>query len=160
MVFQSLSHVRFFVTPWTAVKPGFPVHHQLPKLTQTHVHWVSGAIQPSHPLSSPSPPAFNLPQHQGHFQWVSSLHQVVQVLESFSFSISSSNEYSGLISFRFDWFDLLIVQTTLKSLLQHHRLKASLLWHTIFFMVQFSQEYEVRDKDLIAFISFVMKECL
>ena len=61
--------------------PGFPVHHQLPELTQTHVHWVSDAIQPSHPLSSPSPPAFNLSQHQGLFQWVSSSHQVPKVLE-------------------------------------------------------------------------------
>ena len=92
--------------------PGFPDHHQLLELTQTHVHWVGDAIQPSHPLSSPSPPAFNLPQHQGHFQWVSSLHQVVQVLESFSFSISSSNEYSGLIPLRIDWFDLLAVEGT------------------------------------------------
>ena len=64
---------------WTT--PGFPVHHQLPELTQTHVHWVSDAIQPSHPLSSPSPPAFNLSQHQGHFPWVSSSHQEAEVLE-------------------------------------------------------------------------------
>ena len=61
--------------------PGFPVHHQLPELAQTHFHQVSDAIQPSHPLSSPSPPAFNLSQHQGLFQWVSSLHQVAKVLE-------------------------------------------------------------------------------
>ena len=61
--------------------PGFPVHHQLPELAQTHVHWVSDAIQPSHPLSSPSPPALNVSQHQGLFQWISSLHQVAKVLE-------------------------------------------------------------------------------
>ena len=85
---------------------GLPVHHQLPEFTQTHVHWVGDTIQPSYPLSSPSLPAFNLPQHQGLFQWVSSLHQVARVL-SFSFSISPSNEYSGLISFRMDWLNLL-----------------------------------------------------
>ena len=78
---------------------GLPVHHQLPEFTQTHVHWVSDAIQPSHPLSSPSPPAFNLSQQQGLFKWVSSSHQVAKVW-SFSFSIYPSNEYSGLISFR------------------------------------------------------------
>ena len=108
--------------------PGFPVRHQLPELTQTHVHRVSDAIQPPHLLLSPSPPAFNLSQHQGLFQWVSSLHQVAQVW-SFSFSVSPFNEYSGLISFRMDWLDLHAVQGTLKSLLQHHSLKASILWH-------------------------------
>ena len=101
----------------------FPVDHQLPEFTQTHVHRVSDANQPSHPLSSPSPPAFNLPQHQGLFKWVSSSTQV----GSFSFSISPSNAYSGLISFRMGWFDLLAVQGTLKSLLQHHSSKASIL---------------------------------
>ena len=89
--------------------PGLPVHHKLNELAQTHVHWVSDVIQPSHSLSSPSPPAFNLAQHQGLFQWVSYLNQVAKVLE-FSFSISPSNEYLGLISFRMDWLDLLVVQ--------------------------------------------------
>ena len=88
---------------------GFPVHHLLPVPTQTPIHWVGDAIQSSHPLSSPSPPAFNLSQHQGLFQRVGSSHQVAEVLE-FSFSISPSNEYSGLISFRIDWLDLLAVQ--------------------------------------------------
>ena len=101
----------------------FPVHHQLPELAQTHVHQVSDAIQPSHPLSSPSPPAFNA-QHQGLFQWISSLHQVPKYW-SFSFNISPLDQYSGLISFRIHWFDLLAVQGTLKSLLQHHSSKAS-----------------------------------
>ena len=74
--------VRFFVNPWTDCStPGFPVHHQLPEFTQTHVHWVSDAIQPSHSLLSPSPPAFNLSQHQGLFKWVSSSYQVAKVLE-------------------------------------------------------------------------------
>ena len=81
--------------------------------------WISDAIQPSHPLSSPFSPAFNLSQHQGLFQWVSSLHPVTQVLE-LRFSMIPSYEYSGLISFRMDWLDLLAVQGTLKSLLQHH----------------------------------------
>ena len=106
--------------------PGFPVYHQLLELSQTHVHRVSDAIQPSHPLSSPSPPAFNLSQHQGlssesvlRFRWPK--------YWSFSFSISPSNEYSGLISLRIDWIDLLDVQGTLKSLLQHHTSKGSIL---------------------------------
>ena len=88
---------------------GLPVHHQLPEFTQTHVHWVGDAIQPSHPLSSPSSPAFNLSQHQVLFKWVSSSHQVAIIVE-FSFNISPSNEHSGLISFRVDWLDLLAAQ--------------------------------------------------
>ena len=105
--------------------PGLLVHHQLPEFTQTHVHWVGDDIQPSHPLSSPSPPAFNLSQHPGLFKWVSSLHQVAKVLE-FSFSISPFNEHPGLISFRMDLLDLLAVQGTLKRLLQHHSSKHQL----------------------------------
>ena len=84
--------------PMDCSTPGFPGHHQLPKLAQTHVHRVSDAIQSSHPLSSPSPPAFNLSQHQGLFQWISSSHRRPKY-QSFSFSISPSNEYSVLISF-------------------------------------------------------------
>ena len=94
--------------PHDCTMPGLPVHHQLPEHVQTHVHWVGDPIQPSHPLSSPSPPAFNLSQHQGIFQWVSSWNQVPKYWR-FSFSINPSNEYSGLISFRTDWFDLLAV---------------------------------------------------
>ena len=108
---------------------GLPVHHQLPEFTQIHVHWVGDAIQPSHPLSSPSSPAFHLSQYQGLFQWVSSSYQVAKVNWSFGFSISPSNEYSGLISFRMDGWDLLAVQGTLKSLLQHQNSKASILQH-------------------------------
>ena len=108
--------------------PGFPVHHQLPEPAQTHVHRVGDAIQPSHPLSSPFPPAFNLSHHQNLFQWVSSSHQVAKIL-LFSFGISPSREYSGLISFRTDWFDLLAIQETLKCLFQHHNSSAlSLLY--------------------------------
>ena len=84
--------------------PGLPVYHQLLEPTQTHVHWVGDANSPSHPSLSPSPPAFNLSQHQGLFTKVSSLHQVEKYW-SFSFSISPSNEYSGLISFSMDWLD-------------------------------------------------------
>ena len=114
---------------------GLPVHHQLLEFTQTHVHWVGDAIQPSRPLSSPSPPIFNLSQHQGLFH-ESVLHVGWPRYWSFSFSISSSNEYSGLISFRTDWLDLLAVQGTLKSLLQHHSSKASILRHSASFIVQ------------------------
>ena len=124
--------------PMNRSTPGLPVHRQLPEFTQTHVHWVGDAIQPSHPLSSPSP-AFNLSQHQGLFQWVSSSHQYwMQKYWSFSFSISPSNEYSGLISFRIDWLDLLAVQGTLKSFLQHHSFKNSILQCSAFFIVQLS----------------------
>ena len=127
--------------------PGLPVHHQLLEFTQTHVHWVHDAFQPSHALSFPSPPMFNFSQHQGLFKWVSSLNQVTKVLE-FSFSISPSNEYSGLISFRMDWFDLLAVQGTLKSLLQHHSSKASILWHSAFFILQLSHPYMTTGKTI------------
>ena len=126
--------------PMICSPPGLPVHHQLPELTQIHVHRVSDAIQPSHPLLSPSLPAFNISQHQGLFKWVSSLHQVAKVLE-FQLQHQFPNGYSGLISFRIDWFDLLAVQVTLKSLLQYHSSKASILWCTVFFMVQFSPAY-------------------
>ena len=90
--------------------PGLPVHHQHPESTQTHVHWVSDAIQPSHPLSTPSPPALNLSQHQGLFKWVNSLHHLVwPKYWSFSFSIIPSKEIPGLVSFRMDWLDLLAI---------------------------------------------------
>ena len=95
-------------------------YHQLLEFTQIHIHWVSDAIQPSHPLSSPSPPAINLSQHQGLFKWVTSSRNESALRSrwpkywSFGFSISPSNKYSGLISFRMDWLDLLAVQETLK----------------------------------------------
>ena len=127
--------------------PGLPVHRQLLEFTQTHVHQVSDTIQPCHPLSSPFPPAFNLSQHQGLFQWVSSLHQVAKYW-SFSFSISPSKEHSGLISFRMDWLDLLAVQGTLESLFQHHSSKASILWHSTFYIVQLSHPYMTTGKTI------------
>ena len=97
--------------------PGFPVHHQLLEFTQTLVHWAGDDIQPSHPLSSPSPPAFNLSQHWGNFKWVNSLHQVAKVLK-LQLQYQSLQWIFRLISFRMDWLDLLAVQGTLKSLLQ------------------------------------------
>ena len=123
--------------------PGSPVLHYLPEFAQTHAHWVHDAIQPSHPLSSPSPPALNFSQHQGLFQWVSSLHQVAKVLE---LQFQPFNKYSGLITFRIDWFDLLAVQGTLKSLIQHHSSKASILQRSAFFMVQLSHPYMTTGK--------------
>ena len=107
--------------PTDCSKPGLPVHHQLPEVIHMNVHWVSGAIQLSHPLSSPSPPTFNLSQHQRLFN----KNETVLCIRwakywSFSYSIRPSNEHPGLISFRIDWLDLLAVQGTLKSLLQHH----------------------------------------
>ena len=125
--------------------PGLPVHHQLQKFTQTHVHQVGDAIQPSHPLSSPSP-ALNLSQHQGLFQWVSSSNWWPKYW-SFSFSISPSNEHPGLI-FRMDWLDLLAFQGTLKSLLQHHSSKASILQCSAFFTDQLSHPYMTTGKTI------------
>ena len=113
---------------------------QLPEFTQTHIHWVSDAIQPSHPPLSPSPPASNPSQHQGLFH-ESTLCMRWPKYWSFSFSISPSNEHSGLISFRMDWLYLLAVQGTLKSLLQHHSSKASILRCSAFFTVQLSHPY-------------------
>ena len=146
--------------PMDCSMPGFPVYHQLVKLAQTHVHWVGDAIQPSHPLSSLSPPSFNLSQHQG-LSNESVLHIRWPKYWSFSFSISSSSEYSGLISFGIDWSDLLANQGTLKSLLQHHSSKASILQRSAFFMVQLSHPYMTIGKT-IAWLDgpFLAKWCL
>ena len=110
-------------SPMNCSTPGLPVHHQLPESTQTHVHWVS-----------------DLSQNQGLFQWVSSLHQVAKVLE-LQLQHQSLHEHPGLISFRMDWLDLLVVQGTLKSLLQYRNSKASILQGSAFFTVQFSHLY-------------------
>ena len=120
--------------------PGLPVHHQLPDSTQTHVHLVGDAIQPSHSLLSPSPPALNLSQHQGLFN-ESVLCIRWPKYYSFSFNISPSSEHPGLISFRMDWLHLFAVQGTLKSLLQQHSSKASILLCSAFFTVQLSHDY-------------------
>ena len=133
--------------PMNCSNPGLPVHHQLPQSTQTHVYWVGDAIQPSHPLLSPSPPALSLSHHQGLFKWVSSSHWWPKYW-SFSFINSSSNEHPGLISFRMDWLDLLAVQGTLKSLFQYHSSKASILWRSAFFTVQLSHPYMTTGKTI------------
>ena len=122
--------------------PGVPVHYQLPEFTKTHVHWVSDAIQPSilcrRLCLLPSVlPSIRVSSNESALciRWLK--------YWSFSFSISPSNEYSGLISFRMAWLDLLAVQGTLKSLLQHHSSKASILWHSAFFIVQLSHSRDI-----------------
>ena len=128
---------------------GFPVHYQLPELAQTHFHRISDVIQPSHPLSSPSPPAFNLSQLQG-LSW-----RMTQFFESGGQSIEVSASASvlpmnvlGLISFRTDWFDLLAVQGALKNFLQHHSSKASVLWRSASFMAQLSHPHMTTRKTI------------
>ena len=124
---------------------GFPVQHQPLEFTQTHVHRVGNAIEPSHPLSSPSPLALNLSQHR--FSNESALCMRWPKYWSFSFSISPSNEHLGLISFKMDWLDLLAVQGTLKSL-QHNSSKALILRHSAFFIVQLSYPYMTTGKTI------------
>uniref|UniRef100_A0AC11E2N7 Uncharacterized protein n=1 Tax=Ovis aries TaxID=9940 RepID=A0AC11E2N7_SHEEP len=127
--------------------PGFPVHHQLPEPTKTHVHQVADAIQSSHLLLSllllpsifPSIGVFSN-ESVPHIRWPK--------YWSFSLTISPSNEYLGLISFRMDWLDLLAVQGTLKSLLQHHSSKASVIWRSAFFIVQLSHPYMTTGKSI------------
>ena len=126
--------------------PGLPVHHQLPEFTQTHIHQVGDAIQPSQPLSSPSPAP--IPPSIRDFSNESTLRMRWPKYWSFSFSIIPSKEIPGLISFRMDWLDLLAIQGTLKSLLQHHSSKASLLQHLAFFTVQLSYPYMTTGKTI------------
>ena len=132
------SSVQFSLGPHGLQHATLPCPSPTPGVTQTHVCRVGDAIQPSHSLSSPSPPAFYLSQHQG-LSNVSVLRMRWPDYWTFSFSISPSKEYSGLISIRIDWLDLLTVQRTLKSLLQHHNSKASILQCSPFFMVQVSR---------------------
>ena len=124
--------------------PGLPVRHQLPEFTQTHVHRVGDAIQPSHPLSSPSPPALNLSQHQGLFQWVSSSHQVAKVLE---FQLQHQS-FQWTPRTRMNWLDLLAIQGTLQILLQHHSSKASIFRCSAFFTVHLSHPYMTTGKTI------------
>ena len=123
--------------------PGLPVQHQLPEFTQTHIHRVGDAIQPSLPLSSPS----FFPSIQV-FSNESALHIRWPKYWGFSFNISLANEHSGLISFRMDWLDFLAVHGTLKSLLQHHSSKSSILRHSAFFIVQLSHPYMTTGKTI------------
>ena len=127
--------------------PGFPVHLILPELIQTHVHWVGDAIQPSHPLSSPSPPALNLSQHQGLFKWVSSLHQVTNGLEfqlqhqSFQWTLRTDLLYDGLVRSPCSPRDS-------QSLLQQYSSAALILQHSAFFIVQLSHPYMTTGKTI------------
>ena len=137
--------------------PGFPVLHYLPEFAQAHVCWVGDAIQPSHSLSSPSMPVFSLSQHQG-LSSESALRIRWPKYWSFSVSISPSNEYSGLISFRIDWFDTLIAKGTNKSLFQHHSSKAPILRCSAFFMVQLSHPYMTTGKTVaLTILTFIGK---
>ena len=128
--------------------PGFPVFHYLLEFSQTHVHWVGDAIQPSHPLSPSSLLALSLfsirvfPKESGLCIWWPKYWR-------FSFNISPSKEYSRLISFRTDWFDLLVIQETLESLLQHHSLKASIFQHSALLIVQLSLPYMITGKNIL-----------
>ena len=126
---------------------GFPVLHHLPELAQIHVHWVGDTIQLSHLLSFPSPPALIFPSIRV-FSNVSALCIRWPKHWSFTFSISPSSDYSGFIFFRSDWLGLLAVQGTLKSFLQHHSLKASIIWHSAFFIVQLSHPYMTTGKTI------------
>ena len=136
---------------------GFPVHHQLQACTQTHVHQVSDAIQPSHPLLFPSPSALNLSLHQGLLQWLSSLHQEAKVLE-FLLQHQSFQWIFRTDLFRINWFDILEVQETPKSLLQPHSSKASILQHSTFFIVQLSHPHMTTGKTIALTIwTFVSK---
>ena len=149
IVFQFSSVAQTYLTlcdPVNSSMPGLPVHHQLPEFTQTHVHRVHDVIQLSHPLLSPSPPAPN-PSSIRVFSNESTLRMRWPKYWSFSFSIIPSNEHPGLI-FRMDWLDLLAVQGTLKSLLQHHSSKASILRRSAFFTVQLSHPYMTTGKTI------------
>ena len=141
--------------PMNRSTPGLPVHHQHPEFIQTHVHRVSDAIQPPHPLSSPSPPTTNPSHHQSLCQWVNSLHEVAKHW-SFSFSIIPSKEIPGLISFRMDWLDLLAVQGTLKSLLQHYSSKASINHIILYlsFSVWLHSVWQSLDLSMLLWIAF------
>ena len=134
LLFSLLSHI-WLCYPMDCSMPDSPVLRCLLKSAQARVHWVDDAIQPSHPLPSPSPSAFSLSQHQELFQWVSSSHHMTKVLE---LQHQSFQWIFRFISFRSDWFDLCGVQRTLKSLLQLHSSKASVLQCSAFFMVQLS----------------------
>ena len=137
-----------FCDPMKYSTPGLPVHHQLPGFTQTHVHRVSDAIQPSHPLSFPSPPA-PIPLSIRVFSNESVLRMKWPKTGVSALAISPSKEHPGLISFRMDWLDLIALQVTLKSLLQHHSSKASILRLSAFFTVQISHPYMTTGKTIV-----------
>ena len=155
---QLLSYVWLFATPWTAASR-LPCPSPFPRVCSNSRPLNGDAIQPFNPLSSPSPPAFYLSQYQSLFQWVGSSNQGLKYW-SFSFSLSPSNEYSGLIFFRIDWLCLLAVQGTLKSLHQHRNLKASILLCSAFFVVHLSHPYMTTEKAIALILQiFVSKIC-
>ena len=136
------------------ITAGFPVPHHLPELAQVHVQLIGDVIQLSHPLLP-----FFLPSVFPSIR-VFSNESAVRIRQSkyWNFSISPSNQHSQLISFKVDWFDLLVVQGTFKKLLQHHSLKTSILWYSAFFMVQFSHPYLITRKTLaLTLWTFVSK---
>ena len=147
---QSSSVAQLCLTlcnPMNHRMPGLPVHHQLPEFTQTHVHRLGDANQPSHPLC----PLFllpSIPPSMRVFSNESTFHMRWPKYWSFSFSIIPSKELPGLISFRMDWLDLLAVQGTLKSLLQNHNSKVLTLHHSVFFIVQLSHPYMTTGKSI------------
>ena len=143
---QSLRCGQLFVTPWTATRQASCSSPTPGSCSDLIYNWVGDATQSSHPLLSLSPPAFNLSQHQGLFQWVGSSHRWAK---DWSFGISPSNEYSGSISFRIDWLDLLATQGTPKSLPQPHSSKASIHGYSAFFMVQLSRPYMATRKSAL-----------
>ena len=136
--------------PMDCSMPGFPVLPCLLEFAQTHVYWVGDDIQPSHP----SPPSFNISQNQGKISNESAVHIRWPKYWSFNFSISPSNEYSGLFSFRIDWFDFLAVRGTLKSLLQH---SSSSAWSL--FMVQLSHPYVAMEKTITLTFAWKVNRC-
>ena len=143
---QSLSCVGIFATPRTAAhQASLSITNSWSLLKLMSIESVD-ATQLAHPLSSPSPPTFNLSQYQGLFKLVNSLHQVAKVW-SLRFSLSPSNEHPGLISFRRNWLDLLAVQEILKSLFQHHSSKASVFQYSASFIVQLSHPYMTTGKN-------------
>ena len=152
---SQFSSVQFSCSVMSNSLPPHGLHHTrppclppTPESTQTHVHWVSDAIQPSHPLSSPSPPALNLSEHQGLLQWVSFCIKWPEYW-SFSCNITPSNEHPELISFRMDCLDLLAIQGTLKAHLQHHSSKVSILQRSAFCTVEFSHPYMSTGKTIV-----------
>ena len=150
------SLVQLFVTP---CMPGLPVPHHLLDFAQGHVHCIGDAIQPSHPLTPSSPSALNLSQHWGLFNELAVRIRWLQNW-SFSFNIGPSNNYSGFVPLKIDWFDLPAVQWILGSLLQHHSSKASILWGSAFLMAQLSYPYVTPGKTIAltiqTFVSWVM----
>ena len=144
--------------PRNCSTPGFPVLHHLPEFAKIHVHWISDVIQSSHPLSPPSPLALSLSSIRVFSNESALCIRWLKYWNFSSFSISPSSEDSGLISFRIDWFELLAVQGTLKSLLQHHSSEASILLRSAFFMVQLSHLYRTTRKTVtLAIWTFVGK---